>query len=296
MSNYFGWYARRRGILQHLDEGTISLLDLAVHDFLCLIADHRTGVAWVSSEKIFALCPSEINSRTIRRSLAKMEKLGWLKRFRVRGRRGNYPVVIARYFVREVSGNWMSVNVERTTDWRDVKFDPVRDTSFSVSSDGHEPVSEPVPEVSGIQYIRSENEESKKQKPKTPESVAALRVKKDFRNPKIPDPRLEPLKKAYFEEFEIRFGIKPDFDASDGNGLNAFLKRRNEPAETLILWLRNAFESSDVPPTWERFRLREFCSRAAKFSGGPLLKKTGRTRPANLETAADPGKFDGVIA
>ena len=86
--------------------------------------DYRTGVAWSSSEKIHALCPAEINSRAIRRSLAKMEGLGWLKRFCVRGRRGNYAVVIARYFVRDASGSWMSVNAERTTDWRNVQFDP----------------------------------------------------------------------------------------------------------------------------------------------------------------------------
>jgi hypothetical protein len=153
---YSGWYPRRRGILQHLDEGRISLLDLAVHDFLCLLADHKTGVAWASSEKIHALCPAEINSRAIRRSLAKMEALGWLKRFCVRGRRGNYPILIARYFVRDVSGNWLSVNVARTTDLRNIQFDPVRDQSFLVSRADREDVHEPVGELSGIQEGRNE--------------------------------------------------------------------------------------------------------------------------------------------
>jgi hypothetical protein len=294
MSNYFGWYPRRRGILEHLDKGFISLLDLAVHDFLCLIADHRTGVAWASSEKIYALCPLEINSRAIRRSLAKMEEIGWLKRFRVRGRRGNYPIIIARYFVRDASGNWMSVNAERTTDLSNIQFDVVRDPSFLASETVRDPVPEPVSEVSGIQYIRSEKARSKKENPERADALPVKQVKKDFENPKIPDPRFQQIKDVFLEEYERRFHVKADFDSSDGKELSRFLKRRSESVDTLTLWLKNAFESNDIPPTWERFRLREWCGRAAKFANGPLVKKAGRPRGANLDNTA-PGKFDGLI-
>lgn len=159
---YAGWYPRRRGILEHLDKGTISLLDLAVHDFLCLICDHETGVAYASSEKIHALCPVEINARAIRRSLAKMERIGWIKRFCIRGRRGNYPILIAKYFVRDTSGNWMSVNAEKTTDLANIQFDAVHDAAFLTSRADREPVPEPVPELSGIQEVRTEKPEHKK--------------------------------------------------------------------------------------------------------------------------------------
>lgn len=84
--NYTGWYPRRRGILEHLETGTVSLLDVAIHDFLCLIADHRTGVAWVSAEKLHALAGSGINLRAVQRSLEKLEALSWIKRFRVPAR------------------------------------------------------------------------------------------------------------------------------------------------------------------------------------------------------------------
>lgn len=156
---YAGWYPRRRGILEHLDRGTISLLDLAVHDFLCLIADHATGIAYASSEKIHALCPVEINARAIRRSLAKMERIRWIKRFCVRGRRGNYPILIARYFVRDASGTWLSVNADKTTDFGNIQFDAVHDAAFLTSRVDREPVSEQVGELSGIQEGRFENSE-----------------------------------------------------------------------------------------------------------------------------------------
>src|SRR5690242_1881473 len=74
-----GWYPRRRGILEHLESGLISLLDSAVHDLLCLTCDHRTGLAWSSAKKIQLLAPRDLNERAVRRSLENLERLGWIK-------------------------------------------------------------------------------------------------------------------------------------------------------------------------------------------------------------------------
>jgi hypothetical protein len=164
-----GWYARRRGILEHLERGTLSLLDSAIHDFLCLIADHKTGVCWASAEKINALCPAEFSYKSIQRSLAKLERLGMLKRWMIRGRRGNYPVLVCRYFVRDASMTWWSTNGERTTDWRDVQFDPVHDPSFNGPPSVRSGVREPDHDVfvsqggdvSGDQEVRTEKSKSK---------------------------------------------------------------------------------------------------------------------------------------
>ena len=226
MSNYSGWYPRRRGILEHLDKGSISLLDLAVHDFLCLICDYRTGIARASAEKIRALCPSGITLREIQRSLAHLEKIGWIKRWRTHGQRGNYPILIARFSVygtsksdsisvtedgtepdTDMSPKWYRVNAEHTTDWRNVQFEPDTDMSPSASLVVLKAVTGRGTDVSPIQEVevRTEKKDSKTQK--EPESAVALRVKKDFKNPKIPDPRFQPLKNAFFEEFERRFGI-----------------------------------------------------------------------------------------
>lgn len=163
---YAGWYPRRRGILEHLDSGKISLLDAAVHDFVCLIADHRTGVAWISAEKIHALAGAGISLRAIQRSLAHLEEIAWIKRFRTRGQRGNYPVVIAKFHVISVTDNvtdaspkWMSVNIERTSDWRDVQFDPVTDASLADVLRRHRGVTERGTDASPVQEERSNNQE-----------------------------------------------------------------------------------------------------------------------------------------
>lgn len=165
---YAGWYPRRRGILEHLDNGAISLLDSAIHDFLCLIADYRTGVAWASAEKIRALCPSDITLRAIQRSLAHLNAIGWIKRFRTHGRRGNYPIVVGKFRVISVtdgitdaSPRWMSINLESTIDWRNVQFDPVTEPSLSEEVRCHSRVTERDTDVSPIQELRSETSRAK---------------------------------------------------------------------------------------------------------------------------------------
>jgi hypothetical protein len=316
MSNYVGWYPRRRGILEHLEKGSISLLDSAVHDFLCLTCDYRTGVARASAEKIRILCPSEITLRAVQRSLAHLEKIGWIKRWRTHGQRGNYPILIARFPVygtsksdsifvtdggtehdTDVSPRWYRVNAERTTDWRFVQFEPVTDMSPNLSLVVSKAVTDRDTDATPIQEeeveVRTEKEESKTEK--KPWSAVALPDQsslKHFENRKILTLRSGKIKQVYFEEFEKRFHLKPDFDGSDGRELARFVKRRAEDVDVLVAWLKNAFESDDIPATWVRFRLREWCGRASKFSDGPLRKR--KSISVRLENR-DPTKFDGVI-
>lgn len=183
---YAGWYPRRRGILEHLESGTISLLDAAVHDFLCLTANYRTGVARVSAEKIRALCPSDITLRAIQRSLAHLEKIGWIKRFRTHGQRGNYPVAIGKFRVisgtdgvTDASPKWMSVSLERTTDWRNIQFDLVTDPSLSEELSCHSRVTDRDTDVSPVKEGRSEKQDSLRDQ----RDGASLRCASGFTDP-----------------------------------------------------------------------------------------------------------------
>ena len=158
-----GWYPRRRGILEHLERGDVSLLDIAIHDVLSHWADHRCGVCWASAEKINILCPAEFSYKSVQRSLAKLERIGWIKRWMVRGKRGNYPGSVCRYFVRDASGTWWSTSGEKTVDWRDVKLDVVHDPSFNrpskVRGGDHAPEADVSAVVSGIQEERAKAKE-----------------------------------------------------------------------------------------------------------------------------------------
>ena len=154
-----GFYKRRRGILEHLEAGTISLLDLAVHDYLNLKANLVAGsgsslppgVCITSATAIHATCPSQISERAIQRSLEHLEEIGWIRRWNVRGKRGNYPVLVCRASVHDLSGNEYRVNGEATTDWRNPVLEPVGDLSpLSSKADA---------KLSGDREVRTEKKE-----------------------------------------------------------------------------------------------------------------------------------------
>jgi hypothetical protein len=178
-----GFYKRRRGILEHLEAGTISLLDLAVHDYLNLKANLVVGngsslppgVCVTSAAAIHATCPSQISERAIQRSLEHLEEIGWIKRWNVRGKRGNYPVLVCRASVHDLSGNEYRVNGEATTDWRNPVLEPVADLSaLSSETDA---------KLSGDREVRTEKRE-REEAGATAAALSPVRQKeKTERNP-----------------------------------------------------------------------------------------------------------------
>jgi len=151
-----GFYKRRRGILEHLESGKIGLLDLAVHDYLCLKMNAVVstncsippGVCFSSAVAIHALCPREVSERTIRRSLEHLEQIGWIKRWQERGKRGNYPILICRSSVHDMSAVEYRVNGLETTDWRNPILIPAALSPH------------PGPMLSGYREKRVENEKN----------------------------------------------------------------------------------------------------------------------------------------
>lgn len=132
-----GYYKRRRGLIEHLESGKISLLDLAVHDYLNLKANLvigsdssiPAGVCITSAAAIHATCPAQISERAIQRSLEHLEAIGWIKRWNTRGKRGNYPTLVCRSSVADLSGKEHRVSGTKTTDWRFPVYEPVGDLS-----------------------------------------------------------------------------------------------------------------------------------------------------------------------
>jgi hypothetical protein len=189
---YAGGYLRlRRGILQHLDAGTISLLDFSVYVWLMLKADYKTGLAWGCAEKIRVHASRGTSLRAIQRSIDRLEHIGWLKRWRTHGQRGNYPILIARFSVfyecvateevchysvthtvtdasLSVSLREHRVNIERTTDYNDIQYDHVTDSvtdvTPSVSPLSHRGVTDDDTEASPNKELRTKDSK-KKEKP-----------------------------------------------------------------------------------------------------------------------------------
>jgi hypothetical protein len=132
-SRFRGFYRRRRGVLEHLQSGFITLFDAAIHDFVCLNAQSRVatgsripgGVWFGSARLIFLLTGRCEQERRIQRSLSKLETLGWLKRFHTQGKRGDYPILVERFVVSDGAGHDFRVNAAETTDWQHPILEPI---------------------------------------------------------------------------------------------------------------------------------------------------------------------------
>ena len=128
-----GWYARRRGAGDHLATGRISLFDDGVHDFLCMNAQSRIDPSshvppgiWIgSAKKIWFLTARQDTERSIQRSLQKLERIGWIKRWMKFGQRGDYPILISKFVVQDLSLTRFIVNAASTIDWQRPILEPV---------------------------------------------------------------------------------------------------------------------------------------------------------------------------
>ena len=131
-----GFYKRRRGILEHIEAGTIDLLESGIHDYLSLKANLLigsdcsipVGCVYTSAPAIHAHC-KRVSERTIQRILEHLESIGWIRTFREPNQRGNYLTLICRASVHDLSGNEYRINADATTDWRHPVYEPVAQVS-----------------------------------------------------------------------------------------------------------------------------------------------------------------------
>jgi len=257
-----GFYKRRRGILEHLENGTIGLIDLAVHDYLCLKINAirgsecsiPAGVCFTSAAAIYAVCPREVCERTIRRSLEHLEEIGWIKRWTIPGKHGNYPILVARAAVHDVSGKEYRVNADATTDWRFPVYVSGEDWRGDVRG------------VSAYREVRRENREEEKENPAAKPTPPA-------------DPRHRPFVDFAFKGYEAKHGRKPLWQGKDFSALKALLRAQSAehlPLSRLTTLWRYFIDSTEAFIGKQGGSLAYFCSNIDKFSDGPLTAGSGK--------------------
>ena len=151
--------------MEHLQAGTINLFDAAVHDFLCLNAQSRVGTGsaippgiWDgSAKKIWLLTGRRDEERKIQRSLEKLESIGWISRFHNQGKRGDYPILIAKFVVSDLSGNDFNVNAGATKDWRHPTLEPSGHRGTDASLMRRRPGNDASLLLQDIEKMKSEN-------------------------------------------------------------------------------------------------------------------------------------------
>ena len=272
-----GFYKRRRGILEHLEAGTIDLIDLAIHDYLNLKANLLIGspcsippgICITSAAAIHAISGGAISYKTIQRRLYHLEQIGWIKRFNTRGKHGNFPVLICRASVHDVSGDEYRINGEATTDWRDPKWIPVHEESARGEI--------------AVDYVSSHRE-------KRIENVEKKRTAVWVSPPA--DSRFQPLVKFAFEAFERKHRQKPTWGGKDYKSLSEMLANNKHLDVNELQERFGHYLASTEPFTRKQGgSLGYFCMHVDSFLDGPILANLGKR-----ETNGNPNVSDNIRA
>jgi hypothetical protein len=215
-----GWYKRRRGILEHIESGTIDLLESGIHDYLSLKANLLigspcsipVGVVFTSAPAIHIHC-RRVSERTIQRRLEHLEKIGWIKSrpWQIDGKHGNYPVLVCRASVHDLSGNEYRINGEKTIDWRHPVYEPVGELSPEVLPG--------VGKLSGYREGRTEIENGEKPKSK---AIAAKTAP------------LTPLFHPFFDIWNLNRGKLPEAKTLTKSRLDKCRARAREISEDVF--------------------------------------------------------------
>jgi hypothetical protein len=114
-----GYTQKRRGAVEHLRDGRLTLLEYGAHDLILALADKETGIWWGSAKALAANCGAgDVSERQARHLLESLESNGYILRFAKKRGHGNYPILVNKYAVTFGAHQGMRLNAERTTDWR----------------------------------------------------------------------------------------------------------------------------------------------------------------------------------
>lgn len=152
----------RCGIEEHLAAGDISLFEFGVYSMVHIQADYETGKWRGSAGKILACAPRGAKLRQIQRALRSLDERGYLKIFRVPGKRGNYVTLIDKYEPQFGALRGKRLDARNTVTYDDVKYVACADddTDDGASSRVSGPHVTPIPEV---QILNTSKEYSRPQ-------------------------------------------------------------------------------------------------------------------------------------
>jgi hypothetical protein len=121
-----GFVAARRGLLDHLRDGRITLLEYGTLIALIQHAHSDSGL-WIGSAKAFScICGAgDIGNRQARHLLEQLERKSYIKRFATPRKKGNYPILVHKYLCTSGAYAGKMINAVATMDWRHPLFESI---------------------------------------------------------------------------------------------------------------------------------------------------------------------------
>jgi DNA-binding Lrp family transcriptional regulator len=136
-----GFVPLRRGIQEHVANGSMSLNQLGIYALIVMNADPSTGI-WKGSAGVISAFASQ-SPRTCRDAFETLEKAGYIKRFAVVGKHGSYPILVHRFECTDGAMKGMRLNAVETNDYRRPQYFSGHDgVDDSVNDGGNERVND----------------------------------------------------------------------------------------------------------------------------------------------------------
>jgi hypothetical protein len=129
-----GFVPLRRGLFEHVQNGTMAIGEAFLYMAVLAHADPATGV-WISTAGMLSAYYG-INSRTCKDWLAKLEEKGYLRRFMVQGTHSQYPILVHKYQCTEGAQKGMRLNAWESTSYNNLKYEPCPDQCPEHRPDG----------------------------------------------------------------------------------------------------------------------------------------------------------------
>lgn len=141
--NTAGWYRRRRGVLEHIRDGRMSLLDNSFHDLLCQLADPGTGIALTSAAHLAR--EFGISRKLAQKYLCRLERKRYIRRIRKARSRSMQITLIHLFECSSLPHNGKVLNAWSADDYRQCAYVAVsravsREVSRAVSTGAPVPI------------------------------------------------------------------------------------------------------------------------------------------------------------
>jgi hypothetical protein len=253
--NAQGHVQMRRGLLNHLRLGRMTLKQKGAFETIVELADWQTGVWFGSARALSAICGAgdvpEREARDLLESLEKAKPQGYIRRFLIAGHRGNYPILVHKYEIRVGEPNasmLVRVNAWETKDWRHPALESCEvDVEVDV-------------EVSpSLKEVRSKNKER----------LQTLSPRKQ----RGADPRHYPFWSFAITTYAQLFGEKPNWNGREAKRLSEVLKTLpGVTFEELCRRFSFYLQSTDEFICRDGHGMLRFCEKFNALRTGPIMK------------------------
>jgi hypothetical protein len=129
-----GYIQKRRGIVEHLEDGRMSFADVGFHDILVSLADPGTGFVWSSAAQL-ALRLNKTR-KLMQYYLCRLERKGYIRRFPVPRSHERYAILINKFQCTLLPQKGKVLNAIKTSDWRVPVYEPLS-TALSTALSRH---------------------------------------------------------------------------------------------------------------------------------------------------------------